>query len=132
MGPRFNGILSKILASVVYHADKLKQICPKESKLWQNLLFRDNTIMPRLKVALNPDCYNSEQMGATGLPPHIAVLKKINKMDIKVKEAITDAFEEYGIGQPQVTKQWTIRQFEAVYKKFDELKSLFTRGTPAI
>ena len=132
MGPRFNGILCKILASVVYHAEKLKEMCPKQSKLWQNLLFRDPTILPRLKLALNTDLYNSEQMGATGLPPHVAVLQKINKLDIKVKEAITNAFEEYGIGQPQVTKQWTTRQFEAVYEKFEELKSLFTKGTPAI
>ena len=31
-----------------------------------------------------------------------------------------------------MTKQWTTRQFEAVYEKFEELKSLFTKGTPAI
>jgi len=35
------------------------------------------------------DSYNSTQMCATGLPPHVAVLKKINKLDIDVKNAIT-------------------------------------------
>jgi len=117
------------LASVVYHADKLKDICPKNSKLWQSLLFRDPTILPRLKLALNEDLYNSDQMGATGLPPHVAVLKKINGLDIEVKEAITKAFEEYGIGEPQVTKQWTTKQFEGVYKKLENLQKLFTESS---
>lgn len=63
--------------------------CPANSKIFQNLLFRDPTILPRLKLVLNSDLYNSTQIGATGLSPHVAVLKKINKLDIDVKNAIT-------------------------------------------
>jgi len=48
---------------------------------------------------------------------------------MEVKESITKAFEEYGIGQPQVTKQWTTRQFEGVYKKLEKLQNLVTQSS---
>ena len=83
MGPRFNGILCKILVSVVYHAEKLKEMCPKQSKLWQNLLFRDPTILPRLKLALNTDLYNSEQMGATDDHPMWQCYKKLTNLILR-------------------------------------------------
>ena len=85
VGARFKGVLSKALASVVSHAEKIQQLCPANSKIFQNLLFRDPTILPRLKLALNDDMYSSPQIvNATGLPPHVAVLKKVNKLDIDV------------------------------------------------
>jgi hypothetical protein len=119
------GVLSKTLASVVSHAEKIQQICPANSKIFQNLLFRDPTILPRLKLALNDDMYSSPQIvNATGLPPHVAVLKKLNKMDIDVKNAIMKAFEEYGIGQPNVTKRWTTQRFQGLDRRFDQLVSL--------
>ena len=127
---RFVGVLGMLLASVVNNVDSLKNICNIDSKLFQSMLFRDPSILPRLTMALNTSSHKSKFITAMGIPPHVAILSTVSKLDINVQEAIKKAFEEYGIGQPNVTKRWTTIRFEEINKRFDELKTLFTSSSP--
>ncbi len=54
----------------------------------QSLLFRDVDTLTRLKESLNDDAYESSIMHATGIPPHVKILREIKNLNINVKNAI--------------------------------------------
>ena len=83
-------------------------------------------------MALNTDLYKSKLITAVGIPPHVAILSSVSKLDSNVQEAIKKVFEEYGIGQPNVTKRWTNMRFEEINKRFDQLQQLFTSSSPTL
>lgn len=126
---RFTGVLAKVLASVVHNIESLKTFCGINNKLFQSMLFRDPSILPRLRMAINTDLYKSNLIMAVGIPPHVAILSSVSKLDINVQEAIKKAFEEYGIGQPNVTKRWTTKKFEEMNLRLDKLTELFTSSS---
>ena len=104
--PLFVGVLNKCLASIVFHAKKLKSILPSNHLIFQSMLFRNPTMIPSLEDALNSESYSSDMMTATGIPPHIMVLREIRGMNTAVKEAIDKAFQDHSLAQPNVTRDW--------------------------
>ena len=104
--PLFIAVLNKCLASIVYHAPKMKSILAPNHCIFQSILFRNPSMIPSLQLALNPDSFCSDVMTPTGIPPHIMVLREIMNMNTSVKDAIDKAFKEHSLAQPNVTRDW--------------------------
>ena len=135
--PSFVGIAAKALASVIHHLDAIKENLPSDHNLFQNILFRRADLIPRLKDALNDDIYESPSIkSATGIPPHIAVLRDVSKIGVDVKRAIEEAFKEHAIGQSTVSKVWITEQFSAVQQSLSEkinvVNNLLSAGGVAV
>ena len=70
------------------------------------MLFRNPNMIQSLQDALNSDSYSSDMMTATGIPPHIMVLREIRGMNTAVEKAIDKAFQDHSLAQPNVTRDW--------------------------
>lgn len=120
--PRIPSSLTRIaefcLASVVYHKDYLRSNMPENHRLFQSHLFRNPDLLNSLSrnVACRPSL-PEDSISATGVPPHINLLKNmmalsqgvkeivpaLNNIPTKIIDGVINVLEERAIGAGTVT-----------------------------
>jgi len=95
----FRAILPFLLASLIYHEDFLRRELPEGNPIFRSRVFSQNeslvTLKPFIKVGVGRCPYTGMQ--ATGIPPHLAVSKKVDELIKKIEriEVILDDQREY-------------------------------------
>lgn len=101
-------ILHLCLASLVYHADYLVDILPKEHPLLATTVFSNPSLMAALSSRVLTE--NSTWIRPTGIPPYIEVYKKfdrqqqsINALPDILEARVSKVIEEKGVAAGHVT-----------------------------
>jgi hypothetical protein len=76
----FKSIFPFLLASLIYHEDYLRGKLPTDHPIWTARVFTQNSLLPTLRqnrpVLIIGAC-PSTGMKATGIPPHLAIAKRL-------------------------------------------------------
>lgn len=81
----FLGVLRFVLPSLVHHQSKLAQMLPKRHRLHTSVLFMDS----KLRLALSTTIADSLTIKATGVPPHVTVLRQGASIESKIDRLTT-------------------------------------------
>ena len=82
--PKVRAVLRVYLASVVFHADWIKETMPEDHPIFNTPLFADETLLLKLKPLVLGGVVESPEMQPTGTPPSIAVLGELAKCNAKI------------------------------------------------
>jgi len=76
----FLGVLRFVLPSLVHHHSQLARMLPKRHRLHSSVLFMDS----QLRQALSTTVSESMALKATGVPPHVTVLRQGASIESKI------------------------------------------------
>lgn len=85
--PHLAETLAHCLASIVHHADTLRELLPSSHYLAHHELFSNRELLDRLRGLLYRDNkYSSPFMQSTGIPPHSLQLREMRRMQEQMEE----------------------------------------------
>ncbi|KAH9133211.1 hypothetical protein AeRB84_020668 [Aphanomyces euteiches] len=106
------GVLRLCLASIVYHHEFLVSTLPSTHALLSSTLFRNNSILQRLKCIVQHGC-ESTTLQASGVPPHVELYRTLAKQEQSllsiprvVLDGVRQIIEENGFAAGQITREF--------------------------
>lgn len=124
-----HGVLRFCLASVLANESFLKKNLPSNSSFRDSTILSNGRLHRRLSAILIPASFESTFLHATGIPPHVLVLRALSEINISMQNItpglvaeITNVLEANGQAAAQVTPA-TLRQvvIQAVQEAFPHL-----------
>lgn len=85
--PQFLGVLRFVLPSLVHHRQSLLALLPKKHPIHVSVLFTDAQLSQSLSAALVTGL-DSPYMRASGVPPHVTLLRQGASIEAKIDELI--------------------------------------------
>jgi hypothetical protein len=77
------------LASVVYHHDYIIRVVPTNHPILSTVLFREPSFLATLSAKVHCHLHDAtNEMKATGVPPHVSILKDIKVLSEKIDASI--------------------------------------------
>ena len=126
-GSSFEPVLSKSLASVVYHYEFL---IDKKTRLNNTAMFVNEVHYVKLKNQLvsTIPIYESKYLTPTGIPPHTALLIRLEKVTPNLRQMLNDVLDERDLGTGHVNRVYfdkkmseKMSELQKIHKKLDAL-----------